>query len=42
MMSDDFEIVNVRGNGYRINFWFMTKCQAVDRMKNAGEKNGQL
>ena len=35
MSFDDTAIATVKGNDYRINFWFMTKNQAVDRMNNA-------
>ena len=34
MTFDDFGVVTVKGNDYRINFWFMTKNETVDRMKN--------
>ena len=33
MSFNDFFIV--RRNGYRINFWFVTKNEAVNRMENA-------
>ena len=32
---DDVAVVTLRGNGYRMNSWFMTKKEAVDKMKNA-------
>ena len=35
MSFESFAVVTVRGNDYRINFWFMTKGEAVDRMKIA-------
>lgn len=40
---NDFEVVTVRRNNYKINFCFMTKSETADRMKNAGlgEKSGQ-
>lgn len=44
MSFDDFAIVNVGRNDYRIPFWFMLEVEAVSRMKNSGqsEKNAQL
>lgn len=40
---NDFEVVTVRRNNYKINFCFMTKSETADRMKNAGlgEKSRQ-
>ena len=35
MSFNDFAIVTVRGNYYRVNFRFMTENKAVDRNKNA-------
>ena len=35
MSFDDSAIVTVRGNYYIINFLFMTKSAAIDRLKNA-------
>ena len=32
---DDFAVVTVLRNNYRINFWFMSKDEAVSRMNNA-------
>ena len=32
---NDFATVTVKGNDYKVNFWFMAKSEAVDRMKNA-------
>lgn len=32
---DGFAIVAVGRNDYTINFWFMSKDEAVSRMKNA-------
>ena len=32
---DKTVIITVKGYDYRSNFWFMTKNDAVDRMKNA-------
>lgn len=31
MNFNNFAIVTIRGIAYRINFWFMTKNEAVDR-----------
>ena len=44
MSFDDFAIATVRGNDYRINFWFRSKDEAVNRIRNADlrEKSGQL
>lgn len=41
---DDAAIVAVKGNDYRINFGFMTKNEALDRMENAdsSEKGRRL
>ena len=30
-------VVNVKGYDYTINFWFMTKAETVNSMKNAGK-----
>ena len=35
---NDAAIVAVKGNDYRINFTFMTKSEAVDRMENADSR----
>ena len=32
---NDFVIVTVKGNDYRPNFWFTTKSDVADRLKNA-------
>ena len=32
---NDFATVTVKGSDYKVNFWFMAKSEAVDRMKNA-------
>ena len=37
MTFDDFAIVNVGRNDYRIPFWFMLEVEAVSRMKNSGQ-----
>ena len=41
---DDFAIVTVKGYNHSINFWFLTKSNAVDKMKNTdlSEQSGQL
>ena len=41
---DDFAIVTVGRNDYRINSWFMTKSEAVHRVKSVdlSKKTGQL
>ena len=30
---DDFAIMTIGKNDYRVNFWFMTKSEAVNRME---------
>ena len=44
MSFDDTAVVTVKGNDYRINFWFITKNEAMDRMKNDDliERSGPL
>ena len=44
MSFDNVASDTVKEHDYRIDFWFMTKGEAVKRMKNAdlSEKNGQL
>ena len=41
---NDFVIVTVGRNDYRIIFYFMTKNQPIDRIKNVdlSEKSGRL
>ena len=41
---EDVAIVTIRGDDNKIHFWFMTKNEAVDRMKNAdlSEESGRL
>lgn len=41
---DDVAIVTAAGNDYRINYWFMIKSEAMNKMKNTdiNEKNVQL
>lgn len=38
MNFDDTVMVTVKEHDHRINFWFKTKNQAVDRMKNTDLK----
>ena len=33
MRFKDMAVVTVRNNDYRIHFWYMTKIEAVNRMK---------
>lgn len=35
MSFNDFTIVAIRRNDYRINFWFITKSEGVDRKRNS-------
>lgn len=44
MNFNNFDIVSVGRNDYRIHFWFMTKSEAVNKMKKVdlSEKSGQL
>ena len=41
---NDVATVTIRENDYWIHFWFMTKSEAMDRMKKAdlGKKSGQI
>lgn len=41
---EDVAIVTIRVEDNKIHFWFMTKNEAVDRMKNAdlSEESGRL
>ena len=34
MNFDDFSIITVGRSEYRINFWFMTTSEAMDKLKN--------
>ena len=38
MSFDDVVIVSVEGNNYRINFWFKTKSEAMDRIKKVRKR----
>ena len=35
MIFNDFSIFFVRGNDYRTDFWFLSKDQAINLLKNA-------
>lgn len=35
MSFNDFTMVAIRRNDYRINFWFITKSEDVDRKRNS-------
>ena len=41
---NDVAIVSIKGNDYRIHFWYMSKNDAVDLMNNSSlhEKTGSL
>ena len=38
MNFNDVAIVSVKGSGYRINFWYMSKDDAINIMKNSNLK----
>ena len=40
----DVAIVSIKGNDYRIHFWYMSKYDAINIMKNSNlnEKTGSL
>ena len=44
MSFNDVAIVSVKGNDYRIHFWYMSKDGAIDLLKDADltEKNWNL
>ena len=44
MSFNDVAIVSVKGNDYRINFWYMSKNDAIVLMANSNlrDKNGIL
>ena len=44
MSFNNFAIVPVERNDYKVRFWRMTKCETMNRMKNVdqSEKSGQL
>ena len=44
MNFNDFAIISIKGNDYRIDFWYMTKKDATNIMNNSNlnEKTGLL
>ena len=44
MNFNDVAIVSIKGNDYRIHFWYMSKDDAINIMKNSNlnEKSGLL
>ena len=44
MNFNDVAIVSIKGNYYRINFWYMSKDEAISIMNNSNlnEKTGSL
>ena len=44
MNFNDVAIVSIKGNDYRIHFWYMSKVDAISIMNNSSlnEKNGSL
>ena len=44
MNFNDVAIVSIKGNDYRIHFWYMSKIDAISIMNNSGlnEKTGLL
>ena len=44
MNFNDFAIASIKGNDYRIHFWYMTKDDAINIMNNSSlnEKTGLL
>ena len=44
MNSIDVAIVSIKGNGYRIHFWYMSKVDAINIMNNSSlnEKTGSF
>ena len=41
---DDVAVVSIKGNNYRIHFWYMSKNDAINLMNNSilNEKTGSL
>ena len=35
MIFNDAAIVSVKGNDYRIHFWYISKCEAINLLKYA-------
>ena len=44
MSFNDVAIVSVKGSDYRIHFWYMSKNDAINILKNSNlnEKSGSL
>ena len=44
MSFNDVAIIYVKGNGYRIYFWYMSKGEVISIMNNSNliDKNGVL
>ena len=44
MNFNEIAIVSVKGNDYRINFWYMSKNDAINLINNSSlnEKTGSL
>ena len=44
MILNDVAIVSIKGNGYRIHFWYISKDDAINMMRNSNlnEKTGSL
>ena len=44
MNSIDVAVVSIKGNGYRIHFWYMSKVDAINIMNNSSlnEKTGSF
>ena len=44
MVFDDFSTISVKGNNYRIYFWYISKDEAINFWRNADstEKSGKL
>ena len=44
MNVNDVAIASIKGNDYRIHFWYMSKYDAIDIKKNSNlnEKTGSL
>ena len=42
MSFDDVVIASIKGSGYRIHFWYMSKDDAINIMKNLNKKRGLL
>ena len=44
MNFNDVAVVSIKGNNYRIHFWYMSKNDAINLMNNSSlnEKTGSL